>query len=105
MKVRFGTNKLRQLYELDKLGGKQKYPSEIISQYRKKVDILISIENISELRNFASLNFESLKGDRKGQFSIRLNRQYRLLFEQLKNKEGYVVVKVLLINEISKHYE
>jgi proteic killer suppression protein len=32
------------------------------------------------LRNWKSLHYEKLKGDRKGQRSIRLNGQWRLVF-------------------------
>jgi proteic killer suppression protein len=30
---------------------------------------------------YRSLNFEKLKGDREGQYSMRLNDQYRLIVE------------------------
>jgi plasmid maintenance system killer protein len=46
------------------------------------------------------LNFEFLKGDRKGECSIRLNDQYRLLFVLTEEN----TLQVVLITEISKHY-
>ncbi len=61
----------------------------------------MNISKIEELRFFRGLNFEYLKGDRKGQCSIRLNDQFRLIFEPINENE----VKLILINEISKHYE
>ena len=33
------------------------------------------------LRNWKSLHYEKLKGDREGQRSIRVNNQYRIVFE------------------------
>ncbi len=69
-------------------------------QYQKKVNILISITGLNELYSFRSLNFEALKGNREGQYSIRLNKQYRLLFRINKNEE----LEIIII-EISKHYE
>ena len=70
-----------------------------------KVQILISIESIDDLKQFRSLNFEVLKGDRKGEFSIRLNIQYRLIFRIEKERNGDFVIELIVLNEISKHYE
>lgn len=64
------------------------------------VEILLSITKLNELYDFRSLNFEALKRDRKGQYPIRLNNQYRLLFRINKNGE----LEIIII-EISKHYE
>ena len=91
------------MYEtpLEEIKGKLDFGKDIIKQYKRKVEILISITNITQLRQFRSLNFEFLKGERKGECSIRLNDQYRLIFEQ-KNKEE---IEIVLLNEISKHYE
>ena len=50
-------------------------------------------------------HFEALKGDRAGDYSIRLNIQYRLIFSVEKEDSGDIVIEVVLINEISKHYE
>ena len=102
MKVFFKSDELKIVYESDpnQLIGKQKIPIEVIKQYQKKVNILISITEIKELNNFRSLKFEALKGNRTGQYSIRLNRQYRLIFRIDKNGE----LEIIII-EISKHYE
>ena len=104
MKVEFKSKQLEILY----LGihiGKQKFPYEVIKQYKKKVEILLAVDNIFELRLYRGLNFEALKGDRKGEYSIRINDQYRLIFEQIETIQHRVIIKVLFINEISKHYE
>ena len=102
MKVFFESEDLANLYEAvtDRLKGKQKIPVAVVKQYQRKVNILISVTELNELNNFRSLNFEALKGDRKGQYSIRLNKQYRLLFNLNRNGE----LEILII-EISKHYE
>jgi proteic killer suppression protein len=103
MKVEFKTEALASLYEtpLNRLPGKQEFNIKIIKQFKRKVDILVGIANIAGLRDFRSLNFEYLKGELKRQCSIRLNDQYRLIFEQ-KNEDE---IEILLILEISKHYE
>ena len=48
-------------------------------------------------RGFASLNgwrFEKLKGDLAGMYSIRLNKQWRLIVKLEKREKGKVVVVV-----------
>ena len=81
MKVAFKTRELERLYTtpLGGLKGKQKFSKEVIKQYQAKVKILIATEMLKDLYSFRSLNFEALSGNRKGQFSIRLNKQYRLI--------------------------
>ena len=107
MKVRFTTKELGSFYTtpLDNLKGKLPFAKDIIRQYKKKVQILISIESLDDLKQFRSLNFEALKGDRKGEYSIRLNIQYRLIFRIEMEKNGEYVIEIIVLNEISKHYE
>jgi|ERR1035437_9168327 proteic killer suppression protein len=103
MIVDFKTEILEYLYvtPLDEIKGKQAFSKDIIKQFKKKVQLLTVISSIEQLKQFGGLHFEFLKGDRKGECSIRLNDQYRLIFEQTGNKE----IAIILVNEISKHYE
>ena len=103
MRVYFATYDLRSLYEipLSELKGKQKFPQDIIKQYKKKVQLLIAIPKLENLKQFTGLNFEYLKGDKKGSCSIRLNDQYRLILMPIQEEK----VQVVLVHEISKHYE
>jgi toxin HigB-1 len=103
MQVNFKTEYLSYLYftPLEEIKGKLEFSKLIIKQYKKKVQLLNAISNLEQLKQFGGLNFENLKGDRKGEYSIRLNNQYRLIFEQINENE----IAVLLLNEISKHYE
>lgn len=102
MRVVFKSKELESLYisPLNEIKGKQKYSKGVIKQYQAKVKILTIIENLKDLFSFKSLNFESLSGKRKGQYSIRLNKQFRLIFIELEDK----VIELEII-EISKHYE
>src|SRR5260370_32446940 len=50
-------------------------------QLRKRLTILEDAQSKDDLRLLPSNHFEALIGDRKGQFSIRINQQWRLCFE------------------------
>lgn len=46
----------------------------------RKLDQLDSVASLADLRVPPGNQLEPLTGDRKGQFSIRINRQYRICF-------------------------
>lgn len=60
--------------------GETKLPVAVIKAVRRKLTVLRASVDDRSLRNWKSLHYEKLKGDREGQRSIRLNDQYRLLF-------------------------
>ncbi len=62
-------------------------PAELHFSAYKKLVFLDSIRTLESLRAWPGLKLEYLKGDRKGQMSIRLNDQYRICF---RFKEGQV---------------
>lgn len=49
-------------------------------QLVKRLQILDSASGMSDLVELPSNPLEALKGDRAGQFSVRVNRQWRLCF-------------------------
>ena len=105
MKIRFKSDELEYYYStpLSEIRGKLPITHDILKQYKKKIQILMSIESLDELAFFRSLHFEPLKGDRKGEYSIRLNLQYRLVFSI--TQDNQLFIEIILIHEISKHYE
>jgi proteic killer suppression protein len=102
MKVAFKTKGLENLYTspLNAIRGKQKFSREVIKQYQAKVRILTVIDKLKDLHPIRSLNFEALSVKRKGQFSIRLNKQFRLIITEVENE----LMEIEII-EISKHCE
>lgn len=46
----------------------------------RKLDQINRVQDVSELRVPPGNRLERLKGDRKGQYSIRINQQYRICF-------------------------
>lgn len=106
VKIKFKSGELEYFYltPLAEIRGKLPFQKDIIKQFKKKVQILISIDLLNELALFKSLNLEELKGDREGYYSIRLNKQYRLIFILEEEKEEQIICEIILITEISKHY-
>jgi proteic killer suppression protein len=47
---------------------------------RRKLTALDEAENLQDLAALPGNHLEALKGDRKGQHSIRINEQYRVCF-------------------------
>lgn len=52
-------------------------------QAEKRLLILEMASSLNDLRNLPSNRFEALKGNRKGQYSVRINSQWRICFRWL----------------------
>jgi len=61
-------------------GGRVPAFSGFNRQAEKRLRILDAANTIEVLKALPSNRFESLSGDRKGQFSIRVNQQWRVCF-------------------------
>jgi proteic killer suppression protein len=58
----------------------KKFPRNIQQRARKKLLMLDSANHLDDLRIPPANRLEALKGDRKGQHSIRINDQWRICF-------------------------
>ena len=60
-----------------------------------------SVENygVREVRKVPGYHDEPLKGQRKGQHSIRLSKTYRVIYTEHKDGE----LEIILIEEVNKH--
>ena len=63
----------------------KRLPTEIQRQALFKLMVIDSAESLNELRVPPSNHLEQLHGDREGQYSIRINRQYRICFTVCEN--------------------
>jgi len=59
----------------------RKLPTEIQAVARRKLRMLNNSSNINDLRIPPSNHLELLKGDLRGLFSIRINKQWRICFK------------------------
>ena len=56
------------------------FPNDIQPVARRKLRMLNSARKLDDLRIPPANRLEALKGDRKGQYSIRINKQWRICF-------------------------
>ena len=67
-------------------------PESLWTVAARKLDQLDSVQSLDELRLPPGNRMETLKGDRKGQFSIRINAQYRICFTWHENEPRNVEI-------------
>ena len=66
MIVTFDKEYLKELYETGKANDKKlHFQPEIIRRYKRCIDIMINVSNITALYKYNGLNFEKLSGNRK----------------------------------------
>jgi proteic killer suppression protein len=61
----------------------------------KRLEILDAATSLDELRALPSNRLEALCGDRRGQYSIRINEQWRICFEWPKGAAGPSNVEIV----------
>jgi proteic killer suppression protein len=74
----FGNDETRKVYEGNV---SKKLPQDIQPTARRKLIYLDEAENLSDLLAPPGNRLEKLHGGREGQYSIRINDQWRICFE------------------------
>jgi len=69
-----------------------KLSDALVRAFRMRMQAIRAAVNENDQRSLKSLHFEKLKGDRKDQYSIRLNDQFRLIFDIEKGDRGNTIV-------------
>ena len=64
----------------------KKFPGDIQRRAERKLRMLDTAEKLEDLKIPPSNNLESLIGDRKGRWSIRINHKYRICFEWIESE-------------------
>ncbi len=64
-------------------------------QAYKRLEILDAATSVADLTALPSNRLEALRGDRAGQFSIRINRQWRICFEWAEGAKGPSDVEIV----------
>lgn len=106
MKVEFEKAYLRELYERGKTSDKKyHFQPQIINGYVKCVKALLSANSMEELYSYNSLQYQKLKGDKKGISSVRINNQYRLEFREIVTPNHILKVEICSLIDITNHYK
>ena len=103
--IEFDKDYLRELFEQGRTSDKKhRYQPEVIKGYQKAVASLKRAINVEMLYRLNSLNYEVLKGDKKGISSVRINQQYRLEFT-VRDVMNEQIITVCRLLDISNHYK
>ena len=73
----FKDKKTEQLYNGERVNKFQAF----VLQAEKRLRILDAADTLEALMHLPSNRFKALTGDRQGQYSIRINDQWRICFE------------------------
>jgi len=96
----FASKKLQALYNDESEAAR--YPPEVVEAFFDKIAVIAAARDENDLRVLKSLHFEKLKGERgnRGERSIRLNRQFRLILTIETDEQG----KLLRILDIEDYH-
>ncbi|MDE0717034.1 MAG: type II toxin-antitoxin system RelE/ParE family toxin [Rhodospirillaceae bacterium] len=72
----FRDRRTRQFFEGNRVSAFQAFAD----QAARRLTLLDSVETLGDLATLSSNRLEALRGDRTGQHSIRINRQWRICF-------------------------
>lgn len=86
------------LIEKEATNGLKKAPTSIQNKFYKWVDLVENI-GLPTVRKIPGFHDEPLKGKRKGQRSIRLNRAWRAIYRVTSTGK----ITFVLVEEITKH--
>ncbi len=99
MLIKFKTKKLKKCYEEQKSAVKE-YGTDIARKYIQRINLIKASPNLETVMKLPGLRCHPLKGNRKGQYAVKLNGFYRLIFK-IEGDE----LTIALIEEVSKHYD
>ncbi|MBV7335270.1 type II toxin-antitoxin system RelE/ParE family toxin [Chloroflexi bacterium TSY] len=81
MIVSFGDKATEDLYHGRQTSRVRRFPQTILSAALRKLDVIRAAHNLQDLRMPPGNRLEMLKGDYAGWHSIRVNQQWRIVFQ------------------------
>lgn len=99
MEIQFKTNTLKRQYQssAEAFGA---YGKQVGKKYIERINIIKTSKSIDEIIAIRTLKCHPLKGDRKGEWAVKLTGFARLIFT-LKGEN----LEIARIEEVSKHYD
>lgn len=102
MEITFEKDYLRELFYDGETSDKQhRYQPNIVKKYVRVINILDSVDKVTDLYRYRALRYEKLVGDKNGLESVRVNDQYRIEFKTTDNG-GVTICNII---ELSNHYK
>lgn len=92
MIISFGDKATADLFNGINSRDSRKIPSEIRKKALNKLDILNAVEQLEELKSPPGNRLEALKGNLNGFFSIRINNQWRIIFQRYNGNVSQVQI-------------
>lgn len=99
MEIRFKTKKLEKQYTQSKEAFKA-YGPQVAKKFIQRINILKATKSFEELYKMPGFNFHALKGNRKGEYAIKLTGFWRLIIIN----DGDDSFDIAKIEEVSDHY-
>lgn len=96
MEVGFRTTRLRTCYEQHR-EAEREWGAAVARRYVQRVNLLHTVETVQDLSATRALRFHELKGDRRGQYALGLDRRMRLIVT-------FPAPGVVQVEEVSRHY-
>lgn len=103
MEIKFNDSYLAKLYSNQPIKDKPVYSNKVVIKFKKIVTLIAQIENSVKLRSYKALDFEALKSNKKGIYSVRIDKQCGLEFKTENNL--ITLAEIVLIEDLSKDYE
>jgi len=96
MRLEFEDDDLRRLYQESDFRAPGWGP-ELLRSYRKVLGFVEAASDERDLRAMKSRHLEKLKGSRRGQYSLQLHQQWRLVFRigAFHDEQQVVVIEVV----------
>lgn len=98
MRVQFADRNLERCYR-ELAVARRQWGERVAGAYIRRVNVLYAARDARDLFALRALDIHPLKGERKGQYSIRLGERERLIVTFA--DEDLTIVR---IEEVSKHY-
>ena len=74
---KFADKRTASLFEAERIKG---LPQDVAQRAHNRLRLVVRAGSLQDLSLFPGMKLEVLKGDRKGQYSVRVNLQWRICF-------------------------
>ncbi len=98
MEITFRTKRLEKCFRHSREAFRA-FGEEVGRKYIQRIGIIKQTRDLNKLMQLPGLRCHPLKGDREGQYAVKLTGFYRLIFTMVDGE-----LEIARIEEMSKHY-